>query len=149
MSEAKEYLERIQKADKRINRKLKQLTALNCIVTRITPVLKDSGGLGGTGNHDKIGNAVAKIADLQEEINRDVDNLVDMKREAYAILNLFDDDDYYDVLEMRYLRKMSFEMIAVEKHWSKRWAEKMHGRALQVFDKALEEFRTKKVKKRG
>lgn len=145
MSEAKDYLERIQKADKQIKRKLEHLTALNSMVTRITPVMKD-GGSGGTGNQDKLGNAVAKIADLQEEINRDVEIFVDMKLEACALLGQIRDDDFYDVLEMRYLKYMSFEQIAVEKHWSKRWAEKMNGRALQVFDKVLEEHKRRKAK---
>lgn len=147
MSEAKEYLGRIQQTDKEINRKLEQLTTLNSMVMRITPVLKDSGGSGGTGGQDKLGNAVAKIADLQEEINRDVDIFVDMKLEACGILNRIKDDDYYDVLEMRYLKYMSFEQIAVEKNWSKRWAEIMNGRALQAFDKVLEEQRGRKTVK--
>lgn len=145
MSEAKEYLGRIQQTDKQISRKLEQLTALNSMVLRITPVLKDSGGSGGIGSQDKLGNAVAKIADLQEEINRDVDILVDMKLEACGMLNQIRDDDFYDVLEMRYLKNMTFEQIAVEKHWSRRWAEKKHGRALQAFDKVLEE--SKRLKK--
>lgn len=141
MSEAKEYLERIQKADKQISRKLEQLTTLNSLVMRITPVMNDSGGSSGTGNQDKLGNAVAKIADLQEEINRDVDILVDMKREAYSLLYKMNDDDYYRVLEMRYLKYKSFEEIAVKMGWTCRWAQIQNGRALEVFDKILKTVR--------
>lgn len=141
MSEAKEYLERIKKQDKKIDRKLEELTTLNSVIKRITPVMNDTGAGGGTGNQDKLGETMAKIVDLQGEVNNDVDILVDMQREAYYILRMMKDECYYRVLEMRYLKYMSFEQIAVEMHRSKRWAEIKHGRALEVFDRLLKSVR--------
>lgn len=138
MSKAKEYLERIGKHDKAIEKKMDELTSLDSLVKRITPVMNTTGASGGSGNQDKLGDTIAKIADLRGEINRDVDILVDMKREAYYILRMLKNENHYKVLEMHYLQYMPFEHIAVELHCSKRWAEKLNGRALQAFGKVLE-----------
>lgn len=140
MSKAKEYLERIGKHDKAIEKKLDELTSLDSLVKRVTPVMNTTGASCG-GNQDKLGDAIAKIVDLRKEVNRDVDILVDMKREAYHILRKLKNEEHYKVLEMRYLQYMSFEQIAVNINRSKRWAEKLHGRALQAFGKVLEEGR--------
>ena len=142
MSEAKEYLERIKWLDVLINSKQEELTALEAIAKRVTPVMKQGGGTGGTGNHDRLGDAVAKIADLQDEINRNVDIFVDMKREAAAMLKKIKRADYYKVLHKRYVMYESFEKIATEMDITYRGVCYIHGRALQAFDKVLEEHRS-------
>ena len=144
MSEAKEYLERIKWYDVLIDSKLEELKSLEDVVKRITPTLKDRGGSSGTGNQDKLGDTVAKIADLQEEINRDVDIFVDMKREAAAMLKKIKQADYFKVLHKRYVLYESFEQIATEMKVTYRGVCYMHGRALQAFDKVLEESKRRK-----
>lgn len=142
MSEAKEYLEKIRKNDVLIDSKLEELANLNSIVKRITPVMTTTGG--GTGNQDKLGNAIAKIIDLQEEINRDVDILVDRKREASRLLKKLENPLHFQILHKRYVLYKSFEQIAADTHYSYRNITHAHGRALQAFGKVLEEG-----KKRG
>ena len=83
---AKEYLCRVGQCDARINTMLGEVENLYAMVTKITPTLKSDVVTGG-GSNDKIGDAVAKIVDLKEEINREVDRYVDMKREAAALLD--------------------------------------------------------------
>ena len=136
MSEAKEYLERIKWYDVLIDSKLEELNTLNGIVKRITPVMNTTGG-GASGNQDKLGDTIAKIVDLQEEINRDVDMFVDMKREASKLLKKVRNADFYKVLHMRYVQYKSFVQIAVDMGLSERGASKLNGRALQAFDKVL------------
>lgn len=146
MSEAKEFLERIKWYDVLIDSKLEELASLQDVAKRITPVMKTGGGSGGTGNQDRLGDTVAKIADLQEEINRDVDIFVDMKREAAALLKKIKEPEYFKVLHKRYVLYESFERIATELNVTYRAVCYMHGRALQAFDKVLEEYnRNKRV----
>lgn len=137
MSEAKEYLEKIKWYDVLIDSKLEELATLNGIVKRITPVMNTTGGGSATGNQDKLGDTIAKIVDLQEEINRDVDIFVDMKREAAKLLKQVKNADFYKVLHMRYVQYKSFVHIAVEMNLTERGASKLNGRALQAFDKVL------------
>ncbi len=138
MSEAKEYLEQIKWYDVLIDSKLEELANLNAIVKRITPVMNTTGG-GGAGNQDKLGDTIAKIVDLQEEINRDVDMFVDRKREASRLLKKLGNPLHYQILHKRYVLYKSFEQIAADTHYSYRNITHAHGRALQAFDKVLEE----------
>lgn len=138
MSEAKEYLEKIKWYDVLIDSKLEELANLNSIVRRITPVMNTTGG-GGTGNQDKLGDTIAKIVDLQEEINRDVDMFVDMKREASTLLKKVTQAEYFQVLHKRYVLYESFEQMATEMKYTYRGVCYVHGRALQEFGKVLEE----------
>lgn len=139
MSEAKEYLEKIKWYDVLIDSKLEELATLNSVVKRITPVMNTTGGGGGTGNQDKLGDTIAKIVDLQEEINRDVDIFVDMKREAGKLLRKLENPLHYQILHKRYVLYKTFEQIAADTHYSYRNVTHAHGRALQAFGKVLEE----------
>ena len=78
-----------------------------------------------------------KYMDLSKEIDRDIAELADMQGEVYALLYKITNQEYYDVLEMHYLQYMTFEQIGAVKRCSRRWAEKLHGRALEVFDRIL------------
>jgi len=138
------YLERIKWYDVLIDSKLEELSTLNSVVRRITPVMKDTGG-GAGGNQDRIGDTIAKIVDLQEEINRDVDTFVDKKREATKLLKKLEKPLHYQILHKRYVLYKSFEQIAAETHYSYRNVTHAHGRALQAFDKVLEEQTKKRV----
>lgn len=138
MSEAKEYLEKIKWYDVLIDSKLEELANLNSIVRRITPVMNTTGG-GASGNQDKLGDTIAKIVDLQEEINRDVDMFVDMKREASTLLKKVTQAEYFQVLHKRYVLYESFEQMATEMKYTYRGVCYVHGRALQEFGKVLEE----------
>ena len=146
MSEAKEYLEQIKWYDVLIDSKLEELATLNSVVKRITPVMNTTGG-GASGNQDRLGDTIAKIVDLQEEINRDVDMFVDMKREAARLLKKIAQAEYFQVLHKRYVLYESFEKIATEMNYTYRGVCYVHGRALQAFDKVLEVHRkAQKVK---
>jgi hypothetical protein len=134
-NDAKRYLERIRKLDKLIDRKLDKAARLKSLATKITPTMSESGG--GGGNPDKIGAAMDRWIDLEKEINRDIDQLVDMQAEAYELLYKISNQEYYDVLEMHYMQYLTFEQIGAKKGCSRRWAEKLHGRALEVFGKIL------------
>lgn len=133
------YLERIRWYDVMIDSKLEELTNLNSIVRRITPVMKETGGGGAGGNQDKLGDTIAKIIDLQAEINSDVDMFVDKKREATRLLKKLENPLHFQILHKRYVLYKSFEQIAADTHYSYRNITHAHGRALQAFDKVLEE----------
>ncbi|MBP3427133.1 MAG: hypothetical protein J6M47_02590 [Clostridia bacterium] len=135
-NDEKKYLERIKRLDKLIDRKLDKAARLYSLATKITPTMSESGG-GGSGNQDKVSAAMDKWIDLNAEINRDVEQLADMQSEAYELLYKISNQEYYDVLEMHYLQYMTFEQIGAKKGCSRRWAEKLHGRALEVFGKIL------------
>lgn len=94
---------------------------------------------GGRGAPDRLADAVAKIVDLKAEINRDIDRLVDKKRDIAAKLGKLTDRRYYAVLFRRYLLFETFEKISCEMNYSWRRVHDLHGQALEAFQRVLDE----------
>lgn len=138
MGNAKEYLQKMRMYDARIESKLLEVQQLKAMITKITPTLKED-VVTASGNQDKLGDAVAKIVDLESEINKDIDCYIELKREVKAKLEKLANPNYYKVLEKRYVQYYTFERIATEMHYSYRNITKLHGRALQAFEKILME----------
>ena len=130
---AKEYLSQARYLDARINTKIKQLEALNTLATSATSVLT---GMPHSHNKatSKMADIVDKIVDLQAEINRDIDALVDLKGEMRSKLEMVPAEDYKAILEMRYLCFMSWEQIASNLGLSVPYTYKLHDRALKGFE---------------
>jgi chromosome segregation ATPase len=113
MMTAKEYLEQAYRLDQRINSKLEQVASLNELATKATSTLT---GMPKNPNRatSKMADAVAKIVDLQAEINNDIDRLVDLKREIVGIIKTVNNPEYQTLLEKRYLCFDTWEQIAVD-----------------------------------
>lgn len=126
---AKAYLQRMAHCDARINAMQDKIDDLYGQATRITPTLKQDVVSGG-GNHDKVGDAVAKIVDLRAEINRQIDYYIDLQREANDLLNKLQDHVHYTILYRRYMLGDSFAEIAAEIDKGERQTYSLHGDAL-------------------
>lgn len=135
----------IRRLDAFIDAKLAERDALYEMLTHITPTLKQDVVSSCGFQQDKIGNAIAKIADLGNEIDSVVDSFVDKKREASALLERLENPLHYQVLHKRYVLFQSFEKIAGDLNYTYRWVCKTHGRALQEFDKILNGKRVAKL----
>ena len=138
VKEAKDYLLQIRLLDAQIDCMLSSVQGLRDSLLRITPTLKQD-VVTGSSAHDRMSATVAKIVDLENEINAKVDALVDRKAQVIRLLEKVRNPDYLKVLQMRYIEYASLEEIAVEMHYSYRWIKKLHGRALQVFRKIMDE----------
>lgn len=134
---AKEYLGQAYLLDQRINSQLEQLTALNDLATKCTSMISDMPRNPNRGG-SSMADMVVKIVDLQEEINRDVDALVDLKMEIIGVIRSVEKKEYRVLLELRYLCFKSWEDIAAEMNYSVRWVHIMISRALAAVDRILE-----------
>ena len=126
----KEYLSQAKFLDQRINSKIQQVAALNDLATKATSTLT---GMPRNPNHatSSMEDVIAKIIDLQAEINNDIDTLVDLKRSLSKTIKAVDSPEYQTVLEKRYLCFQSWEQIAVEMGYDLRWLYRIHGKALE------------------
>ena len=126
----KEYLSQAKFLDQRINSKIQQVAALNDLATKATSTLT---GMPRNPNHatSTMEEAIAKIIDLQAEINSDIDTLVDLKRDLSATIKAVGNTESQTVLEKRYLCFQSWEQIAVEMGYDLRWLYRIHGKALE------------------
>ena len=75
---SKEYLGQAYRLDQRIHSKLEQVASLNELATKCTSTLTGMPH-NPNGSTSTMADTVAKIVDLQTEINCDIDHLVDLK----------------------------------------------------------------------
>lgn len=134
--DAKAYLKQVRICNTRINNKIDELTTLKSIALKVTTSLSHAPAHG-SGNQDKIGDIASKIVDLEAEINKTVDELVDKTREISAVIDQIQNTDQLSVLYKRYFQFETWEQIACEMHMSYRNVCYIHGRALQAVESLL------------
>lgn len=132
----KEYLEQAKYLDMRINSKIEQLSTLNDLATKCTVTLSDMPRNPNKGISN-MEDTIVKIIDLQEEINKDIDQLVDLKREIMVVIKKISNVEYQTILENRYLSFMSWEQIAVEMKYSIQQIYRLRDRAHKVVEKIV------------
>lgn len=137
MTDAKRYLQQIRLCDSRINAKLEERDRLKEMLTKITPTLRDDAVSGGFGSQDKLSDAVAKIVDLEAEIDREIDFFIDARNAVTRTIDSVDDERLHRVLAGRYIQYKTWEQIACDMGVSYQWVCKLHGIALQAVEKIL------------
>lgn len=130
---SKEYLSQAYHLDKRIDSKIEQLKALNLLATKCTSTLSDMPKSQSISN-SRLEDTVVKIVDLQEEINRDIDRLVDLKRDIVRAIKKVKKPEYQILLELRYLCFKTWEEIAVKMNCSIDNVFKMRNKVLKIFE---------------
>ena len=126
---AKEYLSQARTLDMRIKSKLQQIESLNELATSCTVVYSD---MPRNPNHggSKVERAVLKIIEVEESLKRDINELVDLKKQIMETVQAVSDVELQTLLEKRYLCFLSWENIAVEMHYSIQHIYRMHDKAL-------------------
>ncbi len=128
---AKEYLSQAYRLDQRINSKLEQVASLNQLATKCTYTITGMPRNPGHGT-STIAEVVTKIVDLQADINRDIDSLVDLKREIVGVIKAVDNTECQMLLELRYLCFKSWEQIAVDMGYNVRHVYRLHDVAVSL-----------------
>lgn len=123
------FLNQAYRLDLRIDSKLEQIASLNELATKCTSTIT---GMPHNPNHSvsSMSNAVAKIVDLQTEIDRDIHRLVDVKRQIVIAIKGVDNKEYQTLLELRFLCGCKWEEIAAKMGYSIQHTYRMRDRAL-------------------
>ena len=127
---AKEYMEQARYLDMQINSKIEQVRTLNELATKGTTVYSDMPHSPNR-NTGRMEETIAKIIDLESEIDRDIDALVGLKQEVKTAISKIEDEKCRVLLELRYINQKSWEEIANQLGYDLRYTHKIHGRALQ------------------
>ena len=125
---SKTYLSQVKKCDRMIENKLSEVQSLREMILSVTSTLKQD-VVQSNGSQDKLGDTIAKIIDLENEINADIDRFVDLKREVMGVVDQLD-SPFSDILYKRYFQYKKWEEIAVELNYSFRQVTRLHGQAL-------------------
>ncbi len=104
-------LERIRRYETEIRRAIRERDRVSALIQRIvTPpdAMRVMGGDSGGLNLD----ALDKLYELEREIDRKIDAMVDLKRKAQRILDSMSDPLWAEVLELRYIEGWGIRRIA-------------------------------------
>ena len=127
---AKEYLRQYLDADRAINAKLEQISKLRALATKTTQTLQPDKVQ--SSNENKTEKIIAKIVDLENEVDAEIDRLVEIKKQVENVIATVPNKAQRTVLERRYIDGERWEEIAVKMHYTYRHVIRLHGRALQT-----------------
>ncbi len=127
----KEYLRQAYRLDQKINSDLEEVTALREMANSVS-----SPQFGERVQTSRKGDApfvrcLEKIIELEEKINKEIDLLVELKKEIRTVITTVEDTDERMVLKYRYVHNYTWEQIGNELHADARTVRRWHGRALQ------------------
>ncbi len=131
---AKDYLSQAYRIDRRINSKIEQVQSLRELAGKASATLSDVPPSKGNRNVHRMEDVIAKMVDLESEINADLTRLINLKHEIVTVIKCVESPELQTLLELRYLCFKTWEQIAVELHFDLRWVYRLHGRALDEID---------------
>lgn len=133
---AKEYLRRYRETNQRIDSKLDEIAHLRELATKLSPTAEFSrnGDIS-----DKVGKTAAKIVDLQQEINAEIDDIRRIRAEIEETIATVDDADCRLLLSLRYINGYSWRRIAAIMAYSEEHVTiYLHRKALGKVQKIME-----------
>lgn len=134
---ARDYLSKIKSANRLIYRLSNTISTLRSSLTSQNYELK-SNGVQSSGSKDTLGDTIAKIIDLEAEIDQHIDELVTLKKNTYRVITKIPDLDQQNILIARYIQEKTWNDIAVEKGCGIRCVYRTHKKALESFMSALD-----------
>ena len=134
---AKEYLSQVYTLEQIIKSNVDQIESLNEMATKYTSFLSFTPG-GTNKSNSRMEDTVARIVDMKEELDAEINKLYDLRDEIVAVIKSVENLEYRSILAYRYLCNMKWKSIADRMHYGITWTKKLHERALNVVDRLLE-----------
>ena len=121
-----------------INSKLEQLEELKSLATKVsTSDYSESRPIGTY--TDRVGRVTARIIDLENEINDEIDKLVSVKLKISEILSVISNKTQRTILERHYILNESWEKVADKIGYSARHVTRLHNAAIEMLEKIYPE----------
>lgn len=132
---AKQYLEQAKRLDDLINAKLEQIDKLRALAEKITTEYTGSEKVDSTHRNDQLARTVAKIVDLEHELNEEIDEAVNLKIYIKRLINQIDNNEYKVLLFLRYINMRTWEEIAEKMNFAVSWIYVKHDKAIEELEK--------------
>lgn len=127
---AKEYLRQAYRLDQKINSDLEEVAALREMASSVSsPQLSERVQTSRKGDALFV-RCLEKIIELEDKINKEIDLLVELKKEIRMVITTVEDTDERMVLKYRYVHNYTWEQIGNELHADARTVRRWHGKAL-------------------
>lgn len=135
--EVKDFLKQPERLDLRIKNKLIEKQQWKEIAMGITANMDGERVQSSSNSKSKMADAVIKCVDMEAEIDRLIDELIDTKKEVIQTIEQLDSATEYNVLHMRYIQYLSLQDIADHYNRDYGWVTTTHGRALKSVQEIL------------
>jgi len=130
----KEELKDLRVISKIIDSKNRQLAQLKRYCTTIKSFDYSKEKING-GKKQDFSDTVDKIIDLENEINKDIDDLIDKKIKMNDFIKSVLAGNEYVVIQMRYFEELNWLEIAIKLNYTEINIYKIHGKALYKLNK--------------
>lgn len=131
---AKEYLNSIRNMTLKINQKKRELDDLRAQTPGMTGTASGE-RVQSSRSNDPVGIYAAKIADLEEKIEREKADMIEKRHVIINQIQEIENPVFVDILFRRYVLNQRFDQIADDMGYSVRHIIRMHGHALQMFER--------------
>ena len=132
--DTKQYLGQISRLDRMIKNKMTELSQYRDLIYGLSAVVNEE-RVQKSPDFDKMTGKVAKVLKIESKIDELIDEYVDKKNVIVSQIDSMENETYYEILFARYIEKKTFEKIADEMSYSWRQIIRLHGKALQEFEK--------------
>lgn len=133
--DTKQYLNQISRYDLMIKNKMSELSQYKELMYGISAINYDE-RVQTSPNFDKMSGKIDKVLKMEGKIVKLIESYVDKKDLIISQIDTMENETYYRILFARYIENKTFEDIASEMKYSWRQIIRIHGRALQEFEKA-------------
>lgn len=123
------YLKRFILLNREIDRMVNELEFWRNKLGKVTAVYTSEPKGGGT-IYTKAEEIVAKIVDLEAEVNKSIDELIELREGITQVIKEVEDDRERLLLQYRYIQGLPFEVIAASMGFSWRHVHRVHASAL-------------------
>lgn len=132
--QTRDYLGQIYRLNKTIQNKIEELAEYKELAFSISAVTNDE-KIQASLTQDRIGNALAKIEQLEKNLDELIDSYVDKRNLIISQIENMENETYYEILFSRYVEKKKLEQISVDMDYTFRHTTRLHGLALQEFER--------------
>ena len=139
--DAKEFLSGAFRMDQQVQSKLEQIEALRSLAEKMTiRITRDP--VSRTPDPSGMENTVIRILEAEEELNRRIDALVEMKMRIGRVIEQVRDPTLRLILEKRYLLFERWDEISIDLDFTQRWTLMKHQDALDAVQEILDREET-------
>ena len=135
--DAKSFLQQVEMLDARIKNKLIEQKQWEDIALGITANIGNE-RVQSSGSQQKMADAVIKCVDMETEIDKLLDELIDTKKKVIETIESLYSPTEYKILHLRYIQGISLTEIADTLNREYTWVTTTHGRALKNVQKILD-----------
>ena len=126
--DAKEYLNQARILNTKYKAKQEEITAIEALLLQAVSYSNEPHTIGNNNKNEKI---ILRLMELQDDLNKQLLELMDKQREIIETINLVEDPIELTVLQKRYAQFKGWSQISIELGYSEAQIFRIHSCALK------------------